>query len=383
MDIIKRIKFPADFILILVIVSGMFFSKLAADAYKESLLVTGYQLSVDGQEWFIVEDKEALNDMLEVYKSSYTQNISLSVHFISIDFVQNVAVNEVKVEKERFTSLDIVKKKIYEVEKAAVYYTVVRGDSLWNIAIANKIPLSRIIKLNPQLIPDKIWAGNKILFEPMNPVLDVRVKLTSTMVEPVEYAVQYIRDKTLLQNTRIVVKKGVEGSKEVTYDISMQNGYEETVTVLNETQLVAPVGAIVKVGTKRTLLRVSGSNFGIVAGHLTSSYGWRTDPISGYRKFHSGLDISASIGTPVYAYAEGVVVEAGWNNLEGYHVVIRHGSGLSTAYLHLSKILVGVGQSIKVGQNIGRVGSTGYSTGPHLHFAVMRNGVIVNPWDYL
>jgi hypothetical protein len=114
MDIIKRIKFPAVFILILVIVSGMFFSKLAADAYKESLLVTGYQLSVDGQEWFIVEDKEALNDMLEVYKSSYTQNISLSVHFISIDFVQNVAVNEVKVEKERFTSLDIVKKKIYE-----------------------------------------------------------------------------------------------------------------------------------------------------------------------------------------------------------------------------------------------------------------------------
>jgi murein DD-endopeptidase MepM/ murein hydrolase activator NlpD len=69
--------------------------------------------------------------------------------------------------------------------------------------------------------------------------------------------------------------------------------------------------------------------------------------------------------------------------MEGYHVIIRHGNGLSTGYLHLSKILVKVGQSVKVGQNIGRVGTTGYSTGPHLHFKVMRNGAIVNPWDYL
>jgi murein DD-endopeptidase MepM/ murein hydrolase activator NlpD len=383
MDIIKRIKYPAVFILILVIVSGMFFSKLAADAYKESLFVTGYQLSVDGQEWFVVEDKEALNSMLEEYKSSYTQNISLSAHFISIDFVQNVAVNEVKAEKEKFTSLDIVKKKIYEVEKAAVYYTVVKGDSLWNIAINNKIPLSKIIKLNPNLIPEKIWPGNQILFEPMNPILDVKVKLTSTMIEPVEYAVEYIRDKTILQNTRIVVKKGVEGSKEVTYDISMQNGYEESITVVNETQLVAPIGAIVRIGTKRTLLRVSGSNFGVVVGRLSSTFGWRSDPITGTRKFHAGLDISAPVGTPVYAYAEGVVTEAGWLNSEGYHIVIRHGNGLSTAYQHLSKILVKVGQSVVVGQNIGQVGSTGYSTGPHLHFKVMRNGVIVNPWDYL
>ncbi|MGB7594108.1 MAG: M23 family metallopeptidase [Erysipelotrichaceae bacterium] len=381
MNILRKIRIPV--LIVVLILSGMFISKMAADAYKESLLVTGYQMTVDGKDWGIVADKKALTDMLDVYKSTYVKDVDVKAHFTSIDFAQKIVITDVRVEKEKFTALADVKKLVYAVEKPAVYYTVKKGDSLWNIAIKNKVSLATIIKYNPQLNPDKIWAGNKILFAPMNPVLDVNVKLESTVVESVEYATQYIKDKTLLQNTRVVVKKGVEGSKEVTYSVTMKNGYEETIAIVKETQLKAPVGSIVKVGTKRTLLRVSGSNFGVVTGRLSSNFGWRHDPISGAVKFHSGIDIATRTGTPIYAWGEGTVIEAGFNNTQGYHVIIRHSSSLTTSYLHMSKMLVRVGQHVVTGQRIGLVGSTGYTTGAHLHFTVTRNGSYVSPWDYI
>lgn len=381
MNILRKIRIPV--IIIVLILSGMFLSKMAADAYKESLLVDGFQMTVDGKEWFIVNDKKVLTDMLDAYKSTYVQTVDTKAHFTSIEFAQDVQIANVRVEKEKFTSMEEVKKMIYAVEKPAIYYTVVKGDSLWNIAIKNNVSLAKIIQLNPNLNPDKIWAGNQILFEPLNPVLDVKVRLQSTIVEPIEYATEYIKDKTIMQNTRVVVKQGVEGQKEVTYDITMQNGYEETITIIKETELVAPIGSIVKVGTKRTLLRVSGSNFGVVTGRLSSNFGWRVDPVSRVTKFHSGIDIAAPAGTPIYAYGEGVVIEAGWNNTQGYHIIIRHSSSLTTSYLHMSKMLVKVGQSVNVGQEIGLVGSTGYTTGAHLHFTVTKNGSYVSPWDYI
>jgi len=381
MNILRKIRIPV--LIVVLILSGMFISKMAADAYKESLLVTGYQMTVDGKDWGIYADKKALTDMLGEYKSTYVQDVDIKAHFSSIEFVQKIVFTDVRVEKEKFKPIADVKKMVYAVEKPAVYYTVKKGDSLWNIAIKNKVSLATIIKYNPQLNPDKIWAGNKILFAPMNPVLDVIVKLESTVVESVEYATQYIKDKTLLQNTRVVVKKGVEGSKEVTYSVTMKNGYQETIAIVKETQLKAPVGSIVKVGTKRTLLRVSGSNFGVVTGRLSSNFGWRRDPISGALKFHSGIDIAARSGTPIFAWGEGTIIAAGYNNTRGYHVIIRHSSGLTTSYLHMSKILVRVGQSVAVGQRIGLVGSTGYTTGAHLHFTVSRNGSYVSPWDYI
>jgi murein DD-endopeptidase MepM/ murein hydrolase activator NlpD len=381
MNILRKIRIPV--VIIIFILSGMFVSKMAADAYKESLLLPGYQMTVDGKDWGVVADKKALTDVLNLYKETYVKDVDVKAHFSSIEFAQKIVITDVKVIKERFTTLEDVKKKVYMVEKPAVYYTVKKGDSLWNIAIKNKVSLATIIKYNPQLNPDKIWAGNKILFAPMNPVLDVKVKLESTVVESIEYATQYVQDKTLLQNTRVVVKKGVEGSKEVTYAITMTNGYEESIAVTKETQLKASVGSIVKVGTKRTMLRVSGSNFGVVTGHLTSNFGFRHDPISGITKFHSGIDISARVGTSVFAWGEGTVIKAGRGNTQGNYVTVRHSSGLTTTYMHLSKILVRVGQSVSVGQRIGLVGATGYTTGSHLHFTVQRNGSYVSPWDYI
>ncbi len=115
-----------------------------------------------------------------------------------------------------------------------------------------------------------------------------------------------------------------------------------------------------------------------VDGTITSRFGTRKDPISGEIKTHGGTDIAAATGTSILAAADGTVISATWHNSYGYYVKIKHNDTYSTLYAHCSALLVLEGQTVKQGQVIAQVGSTGYSTGPHLHFEVIQNGVRVD-----
>jgi murein DD-endopeptidase MepM/ murein hydrolase activator NlpD len=116
-----------------------------------------------------------------------------------------------------------------------------------------------------------------------------------------------------------------------------------------------------------------------VPGRITSGYGYRTHPILGYRRFHRGLDIGAGHGTPILATTDGQVTRAGWGGGYGNVVELRHPGGLATRYGHMSRIAVAGGQRVRQGQVIGYVGSTGLSTGPHLHYEMFRNGQLIDP----
>lgn len=116
-----------------------------------------------------------------------------------------------------------------------------------------------------------------------------------------------------------------------------------------------------------------------VAGRVSSSYGRRRHPILGYTRMHAGIDFAARYGTPIYAVTDGTVAFAGRHGGHGNYVKISHGGGLATGYGHMSRIAVSSGTRVRRGQVIGYVGSTGLSTGPHLHYEMYRNGATVNP----
>jgi murein DD-endopeptidase MepM/ murein hydrolase activator NlpD len=121
----------------------------------------------------------------------------------------------------------------------------------------------------------------------------------------------------------------------------------------------------------------------IHAAYKSSSYGWRIDPFRGTRAFHEGLDFTANAGTPIRAAADGIVAESGQTPAYGNLVKLNHGAGLETRYAHASKLLVKSGERVVKGQVIALVGSTGRSTGPHLHYEIRLNGHALDPRKYL
>ena len=150
---------------------------------------------------------------------------------------------------------------------------------------------------------------------------------------------------------------------------------QETKTVTKEVTETVPA---------QTLPYYSGSGFiwPSYTRTITSGYGPRTSPTAGASSYHRGIDIGASYGSGALAAADGVVSYTGWFSGGGNTVIIDHGNGLSTLYMHLSGFAVSQGSSVSAGQTVGYVGSTGISTGPHLHFAVMVGGSYVNPLGY-
>jgi murein DD-endopeptidase MepM/ murein hydrolase activator NlpD len=118
-------------------------------------------------------------------------------------------------------------------------------------------------------------------------------------------------------------------------------------------------------------------------GNISSPYGMRYNPFGAERTFHSGVDISATPGTPIQATADGVVSYSGWTQPSGYVVVIQHGCGFSTAYAHNRGNAVKVGQRVKRGETVGYIGSSGKSTGPHVHYEVWEKGKRIDPSKFL
>lgn len=116
-----------------------------------------------------------------------------------------------------------------------------------------------------------------------------------------------------------------------------------------------------------------------VNGRQTSGFGMRRHPLLGYSRFHRGIDFGAAYGSPILAATDGVVAFAGWHGGHGKYVKLNHSGGLATAYAHMSRFAVSPGQRVRQGQVIGYVGSTGLSTGPHLHYELYRNGEAINP----
>jgi murein DD-endopeptidase MepM/ murein hydrolase activator NlpD len=174
------------------------------------------------------------------------------------------------------------------------------------------------------------------------------------------------------------VKRQLEGSTDLSSGTPLLPSYNETVEEYNFLKSATFTRAF-----KRSSQPAARPSLWPVYGRLVSSFGRRSDPFSGHGAFHPGVDLSAGRGTPVRAAAAGIVVHAGWNGGYGRMVAVDHGGGLQTLYAHLSRIDVIDGQEVHRGQIVGGAGSTGRSTGAHLHYEVRQNGTPINPYIFL
>jgi murein DD-endopeptidase MepM/ murein hydrolase activator NlpD len=343
-----------------------------------------YQFMVNGQKWFTVSQKDSLESMLDEYKKQYLSNIDKNARIKKIAFSPKIKIVEVEIRPEEIDTLEVAREKIYAVEREAVEIEIKPGDNFWNLSKANHLSENELEILNPDLDPEKIFPGDKLVVKPLKPALDVVIELENTIVESIPFKIQYQKVNNLYKNQKMIIKEGSEGQKEVRYNITLLNGYQRRLRVKDEKTVKEPVNAIVQIGTRTTAFRGGRINYGVVDGkRISSLFGYRIHPITGRRRFHDGLDIAAVTGKNVYAYTEGRVVETGWNGGYGNCILIDHGNGLKTRYAHLSKIIVRIGQRVGTGERIGAVGSSGNSTGPHLHFEVIKNGRTQNPLNYL
>lgn len=370
------------FITVILLLFAAFFGlkNIIAALKKE----TAYQFVVDGEKWFTVSRKDTLEKMLDRYQQQYLSNVDKRAQVKKIVFSQAIEIIEVKVSSEEIDTIKFAKEKIYAVEEDAIEIEVKRGDNLWDISRSYHISVDELEALNPLIDSENIHPGDKLVVKPLNPKLDVVVELENTITEAISFNNEYQKTSRYYKNYRKTVRKGNEGKKETRYNITLLNGYQTQIEIKQERILKEPVNALIQIGTKSTVSRDGRVNYGVVSGkRISSLYGYRIHPITGRRRFHSGLDIAASQGNEVYAYTDGKIVQAGWNGGYGLTVLVDHGNGLKTRYAHLSKIYVRVGQKVATGATIGAVGSTGNSTGPHLHFEVLKWGLTKNPLNYI
>ncbi|GAW93103.1 peptidase M23 [Calderihabitans maritimus] len=351
---------------------------------KVELLTEAYVLYIDGEKYLAVLKKDDITGILEEYKSRYLTGIDETDAVEEAGFKQQVEVKKEQVSVDTLVTPEEAREKINAPLKEAQVVKVQKGDNLWLLARRYGTTVDELTRLNPDIKPERLYPGDELVISPEKPLLDVVVNLEKTVREKIPFPTEYRKDSTMFRRERRVIRPGREGEKEVTYRIALVNGVEQNREVVAEKVIREPVSQIVKVGTKTTVSRGGRRNYGVVQGkRVSSGFGWRRNPITGRRQFHAGVDIAASYGNGVYAYAEGKVVYAGWAGGYGKVIFIDHGNGLETRYAHLSRIYVKVGEKVRAGQRIGAVGSTGRSTGPHLHFEVRVNGRPQSPWKYL
>lgn len=230
-------------------------------------------------------------------------------------------------------------------------YTVKKGDTLISLSKKLNTSISTLVSLNNLSSPN-LRPGSKIIF---------------TEKESIKH----------YSTTKFSVFDVSKKYKIHPYDIFVANGYQ---FFFNKECLIP--------GIQMSWREIS-EKLGIgflkpVFGRISSRFGYRIHPVLGIPKFHSGLDISAPYGSPIKASMSGVVEKTGYDeDGYGYFIVIRHGNSIKTLYGHLSQILVKEGQKVNRGQIIGKVGDTGMTTGPHLHFEVIKNGKRINPKRYI
>ncbi len=356
-----------------------------------------YALQVDNQPIVYFKDKKDFEETLRLLKLEYVtekqlqqlENLTSTNELPKLE-VDETRISEISIQEDiSGKETKVNPSKILTPKKAVEFlqsgtlekelYKVQAGDVLSTIASKHNLKTSELLDLNPDLSEDSLLQiGQEINVTVEKPLVNVQVIYEKLSVEKIDFAKIVEEDDEMYKGDKIVKQEGSFGEKEVTNLITELNGKRIKKAVTDEKVISEPTNRIVVVGTK------------VVSDRGTGEFAWPTnggyissDMGSRWGSFHRGIDIARPSNYDIKASDNGVVTFTGWDGTYGNKIVIDHNNGYETVYAHLSEIKVDVGQVVPQGSVIGIMGSTGRSTGTHLHFEVHKNGAYKNPISYL
>lgn len=346
-----------------------------------NIMVPAYEIITDNGEPIVYLDSPETADLLikEVQKKFIPViNNGEKRELIQIGFKENINIRPTYIEKENISEYEEAVSKIINGKNSIEIYTIESGDTAYDIATEYSIPLSSIIRLNSSINLDRLQIGQKINIPVTLPLINIETKERSYYIEDIPYEIEYKENSSIYKGETKVIQSGIMGKKEVVADVISINGIEESRNILSEKITKEPQTKIIATGTKeKPKTMATGTFIRPAAGYYSSYFGPR------WGSYHYGLDIANKTGTPIKAADGGKVIFTGTKGGYGKLVIIDHENKYQTRYGHLSSIDVTVGQRVYQGQTIGKMGSTGKSTGPHLHFEIRINGEAQNPLKYI
>ena len=353
--------------------------------------VKAYAVRVNGEFLGAVEDYAPIDSALNRYRNSFDNG-----EYVDISFNKDVVYDlEEYVDPDDIVPSSQILSTLLGRTGSTEYYEVQDGDYLTKIADEHSLTLDQLCKCyatyNGQpvvLQGDVLKTGTLIQFSSSVPYLDVELSQEVTTSTEIPYATVTVEDSTLPEGTVIVESEGANGEKRSHSIVTYRDGTVIRRKTLDTFVYEEPQAEIIRIGRKLPDINYNVPQF--IEGTGSGEYCWPVD--GGYisahigdRRGHKGIDIAAPYGTPIYAAASGTVIEAstGWSGGYGNVIKIQNDDGNTTVYGHQSEFAAEVGDHGEMGQLIGYVGSTGDSTGNHLHFEVRSDGKYYDPEEYV
>ncbi|WP_374720596.1 peptidoglycan DD-metalloendopeptidase family protein [Peribacillus tepidiphilus] len=363
-----------------------------------SIDAVGYALEIEGTPVAYLPTKEAAVDAVKKFMLQYVTPEELAnaqkrseeqstlpeltepgLRIKNIRLSKELTISEAATEPSKLVTSDQALTLFNKGTLEEKIYKVREGDVLGSIASAHQLKTDELLALNPGLKEDSLLKiGQAINVLEAKPLLQVIVEKEVFKQEEIPFQIEVKEDASLPKGETRTKQKGVNGQKNVNVLIIETNGKQTAQHVQAENVTKEPVSQITLKGTKVIPSRGTGQlSWPAVGGYVSSKMGYR------WGKMHKGIDIARPSNRTIKAADHGIVTFAGYDGGYGNKIVINHQNGMETVYAHLSSINVQVGQTVQAGSEIGVMGSTGHSTGVHLHFEVIKNGKLVNPLLYL
>lgn len=366
---------------------------------EQSLAVKSpaFTLFVDHKPIVSLKDTKAYEDTIRMLKLQYVSQQELNSIYVNqqstnipplqtgetrlldISFKQEISGATQKVAPNDILAPEEAVKYLMTGSLERETYKIQSGDVLGAVAQKHGLTTAELLALNPSITVDTVLQiGQALNVTVAKPLVTLEIKQEKKVTDKIPFKKIVEEDPTMYKGEKVIKRQGVNGRKETSYLLTSENGTRVSKVALEEKIIQQPVDEIEVVGTKVISSRGTGEfTWPTVGGYISSGMGQR------WGELHRGIDIARPSNYNILASDNGVVVSAGVSGSYGNRIVINHNNGYTTLYGHLSSIKVEVGQVVEKGSIIGIMGSTGNSTGTHLHFEVKKNGSLENPLSYV